>query len=129
MWTPGRLLSYGKNSRSLLQHLRLEEYLEKYPPDKRVVSITTETSYYDPQILDSQLKIMIKDERHYELLMELGSNSNMIVPIKAREKVRGSLAFIAGKNKPNFSAQDLALAEDLGRRAGIAIENAATDDA
>ncbi|AUN99549.1 hypothetical protein C0V70_15840 [Bacteriovorax stolpii] len=102
----------------------LEEYLEKYPPDKRVVSVTTETSYYNPQILDSQLKSMIKDQRQYELLMELGSNSSMIVPIKARGKVRGSLAFIAGKNKPNFSAQDLALAEDLGRRAGIAIENA-----
>jgi signal transduction histidine kinase len=48
----------------------------------------------------------------------------MIVPIKARGKVRGSLSFIAGTSKPNFSALDLALAEDLGRRAGVAIENA-----
>lgn len=106
------------------QKALLDEYLQNYPPDKRVVSVTTDTSYYNPKIQDAQLRAIVKDERQYQLLIALGANSSMIVPIKARGKVRGSLAFMAGKNKPYFTAQDLALAEDLGRRAGIAIENA-----
>lgn len=101
----------------------IEEYMSKYPPDSRVYAVT-DSSYYNYQISNSELKAMVKDQRQMELLLELGANSSMIVPIRARGKVRGSLAFVAGTSKPNFSALDLALAEDLGRRAGIAIENA-----
>lgn len=101
----------------------IEEYMSKYPPDSKVYAVT-DSSYYNYQISNSELKAMVKDQRQMELLLELGANSSMIVPIRARGKVRGSLAFIAGTSKPNFSALDLALAEDLGRRAGIAIENA-----
>lgn len=102
----------------------VDEYMEKYPPDDRVYTTITDSSYYNYQISNSELKKMVKDERQMELLLELGANSSMVVPIRARGKIRGSLAFIAGTSKPNFSALDLALAEDLGRRAGIAIENA-----
>lgn len=102
----------------------VEEYMSKYPPNERVYSVLNENSFYNYQISNSELRAMATDERQMELLLELGANSTMVVPIKARGKVRGSLAFIAGVSKPNFSALDLALAEDLGRRAGIAIENA-----
>ncbi|MEA9355309.1 ATP-binding protein [Bacteriovorax sp. PP10] len=102
----------------------LEEYMANYLPDQRVNSVNGDSSFYNYQISNSELKAMIKDKRQLELLLELGANSSMIVPIKARGKVRGSLSFIAGTSKPNFSALDLALAEDFGRRAGIAIENA-----
>lgn len=102
----------------------LEEYMNHYPPDERVYTVLNDSSFYRYQISNSELRSMVKDERQMELLLELGVNSSMIVPIKARGIVRGSLAFIAGTSKPNFSVLDLALAEDLARRAGIAIENA-----
>lgn len=102
----------------------VEKYMRKYPPDSRVYAVNSDSSFYNYQISNSELKAMVKDERQMKLLLELGANSSMVVPIRARGKVRGSLAFIAGTSKPNFSALDLSLAEDLGRRAGIAIENA-----
>ncbi len=102
----------------------LNEYFKLYPADQRVFSVLEDKSFINPQIKMEQLEAMSKDEKQLQMLLDLGSNSSMIVPIKARGKVRGSLSFIAGKTKPNFNSQDLALAEDLGRRAGIAIENA-----
>lgn len=102
----------------------VEEYMTNYPPDDRVREVIKDSSYYNYQISNSELRAMATDDRQLELLQELGANSSMVVAIKARGKIRGSLAFIAGVSKPNFSALDLALAEDLGRRAGIAIENA-----
>lgn len=102
----------------------VEEYMYKYPPDPRVFNVNEDATFYNYQISNSELRAMVKDERQLEMLLELGANSSMIVPIKARGKIRGSLAFIAGTSKPNFTALDMVLAEDLGRRAGIAIENA-----
>lgn len=102
----------------------LNEYFRLYPTDQKVFAVLEDKSFINPQIQMEQLESMSKDAKQLQMLIELGANSSMIVPIKARGKIRGSLAFIAGKNKPNFNAQDLALAEDLGRRAGIAVENA-----
>lgn len=102
----------------------LEEYITNYPPDERVFTVLSNNSFYNHQITHDQLEAMVKDDRQLELLKILGANSSMVVPIRARGKIRGSLSFIAGNEKPNFTLQDLALAEDLGRRAGVAIENA-----
>lgn len=128
--TVSMINSDGKFERAAAAHVDkkkahlLEEYVSKYPPNERVNTVNSDASFYNYQISNSELRAMVQDERQLELLLELGANSSMIVPIRARGKVRGSLAFVAGTSKPNFSALDLALAEDLGRRAGIAIENA-----
>lgn len=102
----------------------VEEYMQKYPPDLQLYNLGENSTFYNYQISNSELKAMIKDEKQLEMLQALGVNSCMIVPIKARGKIRGAITFVAGTSKPNFNALDLVLAEDLGRRAGIAIENA-----
>lgn len=102
----------------------IQEYIKNYPPDSKVFTVLNDTSYYNYQIKEEQLQAMVKDDRQLELLKILGANSSMVVPIRARGRIRGSLSFIAGEGKPNFTPHDLTLAEDLGRRAGIAIENA-----
>ena len=102
----------------------VEDYMNKYPPDPRFFPRILESSLYNYQISNSQLRAMVKDNTQLEALLKLGVNSSMVVAIKARGKIRGVLSFIAGTSKPNFTALDLALAEDLGRRAGVAIENA-----
>ena len=53
----------------------------------------------------------------------LAASSHMIVPLTARGKTCGTMTFLA-TDGARFSAADLELAEELGRRAAMAIDNA-----
>ena len=48
----------------------------------------------------------------------------MVVPISAHERTLGTLTFLYAESDRRYDEDDLALAEELGRRAGLAIENA-----
>ena len=48
----------------------------------------------------------------------------MIVPLKARGRTIGALAFLSLRSERRYGPEDLALAEDLGRRAALALDNA-----
>jgi len=50
--------------------------------------------------------------------------SSVIVPLKARKMTVGALSLMRGGQRPPFDADDLAWAQDLGHRIGLAIENA-----
>jgi PAS domain S-box-containing protein len=58
------------------------------------------------------------------LVHELRPRSVMIVPLIARGRPIGTLAFVLTKRDRRYDAADLALAEDLARRAGAAVDNA-----
>jgi signal transduction histidine kinase len=55
---------------------------------------------------------------------EMGVHSVMTVPLVARGRTFGSLTFGATTPGRNYSASDLAVAEEIGRRAAIAVDNA-----
>ncbi len=48
----------------------------------------------------------------------------MIVPLRARGRIIGALAFLSLSEDRAYTAEDLALAEELGRRAALALDNA-----
>src|SRR6266511_5145175 len=48
----------------------------------------------------------------------------MCVPLVARERVIGVISFVSAESGRRFGPDDLALAEELARRAGTAVENA-----
>jgi PAS domain S-box-containing protein len=58
------------------------------------------------------------------LLQELAPRSAMIVPLVARGRTLGTLAFIWSQPGRQYGPADLALAEDLAQRAAIAVDNA-----
>lgn len=64
------------------------------------------------------------DEELLHILRELGLRSAMTVPVKARDQVLGAMTLISAESGRIYDEQDLALAEELGTRAGIAIDNA-----
>jgi PAS domain S-box-containing protein len=72
---------------------------------------------------DEALVAYAVDEDHLALLRQVGFNSIMIVPIAGRAAVLGALTFVSPQPR-RFDAADLDLALELGRRAGIALENA-----
>ena len=59
-----------------------------------------------------------------ERLMELGARSYMCVPLTARGDTFGAVSFVSVTPGRNYGRADLALAEELVRRAGLALDNA-----
>ena len=59
-----------------------------------------------------------------ETLEELGLRSSMCVPLVARQRTLGAITFVSAESGRRYSEADLATAQDLARRAAIAIDNA-----
>jgi PAS domain S-box-containing protein len=59
-----------------------------------------------------------------ESVRELAGDSIMITPLMGRGRVLGSITFVAGAAAREYDDEDLTLAEELGRRAAIALDNA-----
>ncbi|NAZ76182.1 SpoIIE family protein phosphatase [Kineococcus sp. T13] len=58
------------------------------------------------------------------VLRRMGLGSAVVVPLRARGQITGSLTLLSGPDRPPFTADDLQTAADLGARAGVALENA-----
>lgn len=54
----------------------------------------------------------------------LGLVSYMIVPIRVNQRVIGAISFGTAESRRLYDESDLSLAEELARRAGLAVENA-----
>jgi PAS domain S-box-containing protein len=68
------------------------------------------------------VRAMAVDEDHAALLLRLGVRSWIAVPLEARGKKLGAITFVCGER--DFTAADLALAQEIGSRAGQALDNA-----
>lgn len=65
------------------------------------------------------------DEEHLRLMRELQLRSAMIVPLATRGRVLGAMTFVHAASDRRYTEKDLELAEELGRRCAVAIDNAA----
>ena len=72
----------------------------------------------------SSFEAIAQDQAHAELLKEAGVQSMMSVPLVARGRTLGALTFLAAESGRRYSSDDLDLAEEVGRRAALAIDNA-----
>jgi PAS domain S-box-containing protein len=103
------------------------EYRERWPvrPDEPTGAarvIRTGASEL-MEIPDRLLVESVRDPEQLALLRTLGLRSVMVVPIVAGGPPLGSLSFVSAESRRTFGAADLALAEELGRRAGLATQN------
>jgi PAS domain S-box-containing protein len=76
------------------------------------------------EISEEALSELAVDDLHFELVRELGLQSYMCVPLVARGRTLGVISFVAAESGRRYGDEDLALAEELARRAGTAVENA-----
>lgn len=108
--------------------LHARELFRDYPTDWNAPTgapnvIRTGQSELYPNIPADILKAAAKDERHLDLLESLKMNSAMVVPLAAAGKILGAITFISSDIQRHYDDADLKLAEELGRRAGAAVEN------
>jgi PAS domain S-box-containing protein len=76
------------------------------------------------EISDALLAASIADPELLRIIRSLGLKSSMSVPLSVRGRVIGAISFVSAESGRRFNAGDLTLAEDLARRAGIAVDNA-----
>jgi PAS domain S-box-containing protein len=75
-------------------------------------------------ITDPMLAGAIPDPELLGVMRELGLRSYIGVPLTVRGKTLGAITFIAAESGRRYDAADLDAAEDLARRAAVAVENA-----
>jgi signal transduction histidine kinase len=77
-----------------------------------------------PEVTDDGLAQAAGTPEQLRVLRALGYRSAMIVALVARGQTLGALTFATAESGRDYEAGDLALAEELARRAAVAVDNA-----
>src|SRR3954451_11555422 len=105
------------------------ELQQRYPPDPDAPTgapavIRSGHSELYPTIDAALLEAAALDEEQIRLVRELQMHSVMVVPLVARDRTLGAITFVWAESGRRYSTRELELAEELGRRAGLALDHA-----
>ncbi len=107
----------------------LLELQEKFPPDwdspqpsARV--LRTGKSELLEELTDDLMAERVRDAEHLKLIKEIGLKSHMAVALSARGHRLGAISLGLSEGRGKYGPDDLSLAEELGRRAAAALDNA-----
>lgn len=105
------------------------ELQARYPPDPDSPTgapavIRSGRSELYPVIDAALFEAAALDEEQIRLVRELQMQSVMVVPLSARGRTLGAITFVWAESGRRYTARDLELAEELGRRAGLALDHA-----
>ena len=73
---------------------------------------------------DAHYQAAARDPAHLAELRESGHRSAMLIPLRSRGATLGVLTFTSAESGRRYGPADLELAQDLARRASLAMENA-----
>lgn len=73
---------------------------------------------------DEQVAELAGSPERREQLRRIGVTSAIVVPLRARSRVLGALTLAIGDGARAYDEEDLQMAADIGRRAGLAVDNA-----
>jgi PAS domain S-box-containing protein len=107
----------------LAARLREFEPTELHPEQALGRVFLTGISELYPEVTDGQLVQGAVTEEHLELLRELGMRSVTIVPMQVPTRTIGLMTLVTAESLRRLDAQDVDLAEQLARRAAVAVEN------
>ena len=77
-----------------------------------------------PEVQPAMIEQVTPEEEHRSLMLQLSPRSVMCVPLSASGRTLGVLLLCSTRVGRAYDTADLALAEELARRASLAIENA-----
>ena len=81
-------------------------------------------SIFVPEITDAMLEQLRGNEEHASLIAEIDPRSIVAVPLRVGDRVTGVLALYCSESGRRLRQEDLELAEELARRASLAVDNA-----
>ncbi len=101
---------------------------ERYPPTAPghpvQTALRTGRSQLLPELTDEAIAAMAQNAEHAELIHVLGNTSGIVVPLVARGRTLGAITLGTLPPQPAYNEEDVTLAEELARRAAVAIDNA-----
>jgi PAS domain S-box-containing protein len=105
------------------------ELERRYPPDPDAPGglhqvLRTGAPEMMAEIPEELVERTARDGRHAELLKKLDLRSYMVVPLVARGRTLGAISFVSAESGRRYGEDDLRLAEELARRAALAVDNA-----
>jgi GAF domain-containing protein len=133
-WCGVDLLEDGRLHRLAVQHVdptkvQMAIDLERrYPADREKgegawAVIASGESTLVPEIADEMLEEAAKDDEHLRLIRGLRLRSVLVVPLVVRDEVLGAITWAMAESGRSYAPTDLEFAEELARRAAVAIDN------
>jgi PAS domain S-box-containing protein len=106
----------------------VEEIQRRWPPDPASPSAARQVidagAPLHMQITDDLLQEVAHDTDHLALIRQLDLREVLVVPLTARGRVLGALSVANAGMADPFTPEEIELVEELGRRAGSAIDAA-----
>ena len=105
------------------------ELARRFPPDRRgnhpvARALRSGRPELTGEISAETLESIAPDPAHRELAQAMAYASYLVVPLIARERTLGALSLVSAGSGRRYTAEDVPLAEDIARRAAVAIDNA-----
>jgi serine phosphatase RsbU (regulator of sigma subunit)/anti-sigma regulatory factor (Ser/Thr protein kinase) len=106
-----------------------QQYADRWPTDMDAPTgapnvVRTGVSEVYPHIPEELLVAAALDEEHLKLIRQLGMSSVLVVPLTGRGGTFGVVTMIYAESGRSYGTDDVAFAEDLARRAALAVETA-----
>jgi len=108
----------------LVAELGLRYTPERFPGHPAAGVLRGEPSIVAVDMPADIINAIVGDPEHRAIFEKLDYASHMCVPLEARGRVLGALTLVSAGSGRVFGESDLALAEEFGRRAALAIDNA-----
>jgi signal transduction histidine kinase/PAS domain-containing protein len=132
--------SDGKPKQVAVAHIDPEkvrwayELNRRYPPDPNAPTgvynvVRTGKPEFYPEIPEEMLRAAAVDAEPLEIIRELGFQSAIVVPLTARDRTLGVLTLVTTQSGRKYTQADFNLAQELARRAALAVDNARLHEA
>ena len=105
----------------------LREFQRRYAPNANsgvAQVVRTGKAQFVADITDQMLVAALPDPDVLRILRALDLQSSMTAPLSVHGRTLGAITFVSTRAGQRYGAADLTLAEELARRAAIAVENA-----
>jgi PAS domain S-box-containing protein len=107
----------------------LVQTLLRYPPQPgRPHPSLTVMETGQPELIEAVseafLEAIAADGEHLSVLRRLGLRSLLVIPLVARDRTLGAFVLVSTDPARPYGADDLLLAQEIGRRAALAVDNA-----
>ena len=113
----------GPDTEALL--LELQRYAPDWTsPQPSAQVLRSRTTMVIPEVTDETLVSTARDEQHLAIMRRLRPRSAIAVPMTTRQRIIGAITLVRTAPRHAYEAADVAMAEELARRAALAVDNA-----